>query len=125
MAYMNVQDGNVNVVEQLRVVLDAVAAAEKHHDLLLQVLLEKGEKKEKAAVRGADDVTLLNVIGRRDIIGVVDTNVQRLALRAENRGRMSVVCVGGRAEEASVGRMWVVVARREAPAARRESPDVP
>lgn len=89
---MNVQHGNVNVVEQLRVVLDAVAAAEKHHDLLLQVLLEKGEEKEEAAVRGADDVSLLNVVGRRDLIGVVDTNVQRFALRTERQGRMSVVC---------------------------------
>ena len=77
---MNVQDGNVNVVEQLRVVLDAVAAAEEDHDFLFQVLLQEREEQEKAAVCRADDVALLNVVGRRHVIGVVDADVQRLAL---------------------------------------------
>lgn len=41
---MNALDGKINVIEQLMVVLDRHAGAEKDHDLLLPILLEEGEQ---------------------------------------------------------------------------------
>lgn len=65
--------------------LDAVAAGEEDHNLLLEVFLEKGKEEQKAAVRRTDDVALLNVVGRGDIIVIVHTNIQRLALGLERQ----------------------------------------
>jgi hypothetical protein len=41
---VQIQDRKVDVVEKLRVVLDAVAAREEHDNLLLQVALQEGEQ---------------------------------------------------------------------------------
>ena len=41
---MKVQDGYVDVIEQLSVVLDRIATRKKDDNLLLHVLLEEGEK---------------------------------------------------------------------------------
>jgi hypothetical protein len=60
---MQVEDGHVDVVEQLAVVVDRLARREEDDDLLALVLLEEGEEEEEAPVRLADDVALLE---RRD-----------------------------------------------------------
>jgi hypothetical protein len=56
---MQVEDGHVDVVEQLAVVVDRLARREEDDDLLALVLLEEGEEEEEAPVRLADDVALL------------------------------------------------------------------
>ena len=48
--YVKVQDRNVDVIQQLGVVFDRVAAREENDDLLLHVLFEEGEEEEEAAV---------------------------------------------------------------------------
>ena len=55
---VDVEHGNVDIVQELRVELDAVAAAEKHHHLFVEVFLEKGEQEQESKVARADDVSL-------------------------------------------------------------------
>jgi hypothetical protein len=47
---MQVQHRQINVVQQLCVVLDAIAARKEDDDFLLQVALEEGEEQQKALV---------------------------------------------------------------------------
>jgi hypothetical protein len=53
---VNVEAGDVDVVEKFTVVLDRVARAEEDHDFLLQVSLEKRKEKQEPLVRRAHDV---------------------------------------------------------------------
>ena len=58
---MQVEDGDVDEVEELRVVLDRVARGEEYDHLLLEVLLEEGEEEHEAVRRLAHDESLLEV----------------------------------------------------------------
>lgn len=62
---------------------DRIAAREEHHDLLVRVLLQKGEEQQEALVRGADAVALLEALAGRVLLAVVDTHVDRLALERD------------------------------------------
>lgn len=75
--HVKVEDRHVNVVEQLAVVLHRLARREEDDNLLLEVLAEEGEEEEEALVRLADDVTLLEVLGRRRVLAGVDVDVER------------------------------------------------
>jgi hypothetical protein len=74
---MEVKRRHVDVVEQLGVVLHALATAEEDNDLLLEVFPEEAEQEQEPLVRIADDVTLFEVVGRRRFALGVDVNVQR------------------------------------------------
>lgn len=65
------------------VVLDAVAAAEEDHDLLVQVLLQKREQQQQPLVSRGHHVALLQTLTRRHGTAVVDADVQRLVLEAQ------------------------------------------
>lgn len=47
---MQVQNGYVDIIEQLSMVFDRVAAAEENDDFLAEVLLEKREQQQEALV---------------------------------------------------------------------------
>jgi hypothetical protein len=73
---VDVRDGDVDVVEELAVVLDAVAAGEEDHDLLvLEVLLEEGVEQQEALLGRAHDVPLLEGLHRRADVVVADADV--------------------------------------------------
>ena len=55
---MQIQNRRINIVQQLRVVFDRIAAGEEDDNLLLEMLFEEGEEEEEAAIGGADDVAL-------------------------------------------------------------------
>lgn len=57
-AYVKVEYRDINVVQQFSVVFYGITAREEDDDFLLQVLLEKGEKKEETAIRRAHDIAL-------------------------------------------------------------------
>ena len=57
-AYVQVVDGDVDVVEQLSVVLDAVTRGEENDDFFAQVLLQEGEEQEKTSALRAHNITL-------------------------------------------------------------------
>jgi hypothetical protein len=57
-AYVELQHGDVDVVEQLGVILDRVARGKEHDHLLLHVLLQEGEEQKEPHVAGHDDVAL-------------------------------------------------------------------
>ena len=82
---MQIQNRCVNVVQQLRVIFDGIAAGEEDDDLLLKVFFEEGEEEEEAAVGGADDVALRE---RRDgacALGLVDVDVERAGAKGYSR----------------------------------------
>ncbi len=55
---MEVKHGNVDIVEELCMVFHGVAAREEYDDLLFEILLQECEEEEKAAIGGADNVSL-------------------------------------------------------------------
>lgn len=55
---MEVQNGNVDVVEQLSVVLHRVATGEEDDDLLLHVFLEEGVQEPEACIGRAYHIAL-------------------------------------------------------------------
>lgn len=55
---VNGRHADVNVVQQLTVKLDAVAAAEKHHDLLASVFFQEREQQQEALVGRYNAVAL-------------------------------------------------------------------
>lgn len=74
---VQVQHRAVNVVEQLGVVLDAVAAAEEDNDLLLLGLHFSQERKEQeeALVALAQDIALLQPVDGAVLLLLVDVDV--------------------------------------------------
>mmetsp|Transcript_24334 Transcript_24334/g.55494 ORF Transcript_24334/g.55494 Transcript_24334/m.55494 type:complete len:394 (+) Transcript_24334:148-1329(+) len=62
LASVYVHDGHVDVVEELGVVFDGVAAAEEDHDFFLSVFFEEGEEEEEASVGGHRHVSLLQSV---------------------------------------------------------------
>jgi hypothetical protein len=55
---MQVKDGDIDIVEQLRIILDSIAAGKENNDLLLEVLLQEGEQQQEANVAVNDDIAL-------------------------------------------------------------------
>jgi hypothetical protein len=55
---MQVQDGNINIIQQFRIILDLVTTGEEHDTLLLQVPLQKGEQQQEPLVGFTDDIAL-------------------------------------------------------------------
>lgn len=129
---MDVQHRQIDVVEQLRVVLDAVAAAEEHHHLLAAILLQERVEEEQPRLRGNDAVALLQPRGRRRRLLVVDSDVERLLqgepgevlhlrrLReGDGRGLSGNRGEGVRNRREKEGRAWRVGWRRRAAGLRR------
>lgn len=56
---MKIQDWDINVIQQLGMVLDAIAAAHENNDLLSLVLLEESKEQQESLVAVTDYVTLL------------------------------------------------------------------
>lgn len=57
-AYVEVEYRDINVVQQFSVVFHGITTREEDDGFLLQVLFEKGEKKEETAIRRAHDIAL-------------------------------------------------------------------
>ena len=76
---MEVQHGAVDVVEQLRIVLDGVATTEEHDDFLLLLLHspEEGEEKDKPLIGVAKNVALFKPIDGAELLPLFDVDVQR------------------------------------------------
>lgn len=74
---VQIQDGAINVVEELGVVFDRVAAAEKHNDLLLLGLHspQEGEEQDKSLVSVAQNVSLFKTIHSAVLLLLVDVDV--------------------------------------------------
>lgn len=100
---MEVKDRDVDVVEQLGVILDRVAAREKDNDLLFDVFAEEREKEHESLVRVADDIALLEHVDGRGLFRRVDIDVERP--RAE--GYACQVCDFGRLRSGKEHRLAV------------------
>lgn len=74
---MQVENGYVNVVEKLAVVVDALATTEEDDDLLSLVLLEEREQEQEPPVALADDVALLEGRNSRGCLVGDDVDEQR------------------------------------------------
>jgi hypothetical protein len=56
--YMQIENRNINVVEQLGVVLDGVTTREENNDFFLQILLQECEQQHESLVGITNDITL-------------------------------------------------------------------
>jgi hypothetical protein len=74
---VKLENGKINVVQQLGVVLNTVAAGEEDNDLLFEVTLEEGEEKQETLVGFTEDVALLQTGDGAMLFPVVNINVQR------------------------------------------------
>lgn len=75
--HVEIQYWNVDVVEQLGVILDRVAAREEDDDLFLQVLLEESEQQHEPPIRLANHVSLFQHVDGRSLLLRVDVDVER------------------------------------------------
>lgn len=75
---VEIQHGAVNVVEELRVVLDRGTAAEENNDLLLLGLhaSQKGKEQDKSLVGVAENVALLQSVHCTELFLLVDIDVE-------------------------------------------------
>lgn len=48
--YVEIQDGHVDVVQQLAVILDRITAGEEHDNFLLHVFLQEAEQKQESPI---------------------------------------------------------------------------
>ena len=74
---------HVDVVQQLRVVLDGRARREENDDLLLGVAAQEGEEQQEAGGRWDDAVALLQPLPRRGRLAVVHAHVQGRPLEGQ------------------------------------------
>ena len=95
---VQLEHGNVDIVEQLRVELHGVARREEDNHLLLQVLLQKREEQQKALRRRAHDIALLEARARRELLLVVDADKERFAAQHDARNVLDVLGLRGREE---------------------------
>ncbi|KAG5461665.1 MAG: hypothetical protein BJ554DRAFT_6101 [Olpidium bornovanus] len=72
--HVEVQDWYIDVVQQLRVVLDRIAAREENDDLLLEVLFQEREEEEEPLFRIAHHVALLQSLRCGDLFVLVNVN---------------------------------------------------
>lgn len=97
---MEVQDGQVNVVEELGVVLDRVAGRKEDDDLLLfVVLLQEGEEEHESLVALADHVALLQAFGGGKILHLFHINIQGRLAKGHPGQILNLGGLGGRKEE--------------------------
>lgn len=73
---MEVQNGDVDVVEELGVIFYRITAREEDDNLLFEVFLEEGEEEEEAAVGGADDIALRECRNGTRLFRSVDVDVK-------------------------------------------------
>ena len=73
---VEVENWQINVVEQLGVVFDAIAGGKEDDDFLLEVALEKGEQEQEAFVGVANHIALLESLDRAVLFSVVHIDVQ-------------------------------------------------
>ena len=76
---MEIQDGAVNIVEELRVVLDRVATAEEDNNLLLLGLhpSQKRKEQDESLVGVAEHIALFKAIHRAELLLFVDIDIKR------------------------------------------------
>jgi hypothetical protein len=74
---VKLENREINVVQQLGVVLDTVAAGEEDNNLLLEVTLEEREEKQESLVGFTEDVALFQTSDGAVLFPVVNINVQR------------------------------------------------
>ena len=99
---VELEDGDVDVVEELGVELDRGAGAEEDDDLLAEVLFEEGEEEAEAHVALGDDVALLERLDGGGAAVAVDVDKDGLG---EREARDVLDLVGhGRAEEHRLAR---------------------
>ena len=82
---VQVEHGEVDVVEELGVIGDAVAATKEHDDLFIAVALEEGEQQQEALVGLAQHIPLLQALDRAVLLPVVHVDVQRARAQRDAR----------------------------------------
>lgn len=55
---MKIEDGNVDIIQKLRVELDRIARGEEDNHFLLQILLQEREEEQEPVLAGTDNITL-------------------------------------------------------------------
>jgi hypothetical protein len=83
--HVQVQNGNIDIVQQLCVVLYRIATAEKDDDLFLEVALEKAKQEEEPLVALAHDIALLEHVDGTGRFLLVDVDVQRAGTERDAR----------------------------------------
>lgn len=75
--YVKVEDGDIDIVQQLRVVFHWITARKEDNDLLFQILLQKCKQQHKPLVGITNDIALFEHIDRGCFLGGIDVDVQR------------------------------------------------
>ena len=73
---VQIQDWKIDVIEEFRVVFDAITAGEEDDDFLLKVALQEGEEQEEAFVRVTDHVSLFQTFDCAMLLLVVDVDIE-------------------------------------------------
>mmetsp|Transcript_48830 Transcript_48830/g.104228 ORF Transcript_48830/g.104228 Transcript_48830/m.104228 type:complete len:208 (+) Transcript_48830:703-1326(+) len=103
---MQVEDGQVDVVEELGVVLDRVARGEEDDHLFLQILAQKCEEQQEAARGFAHDKALLERRNGCRLRGLLRGDVDTLLLDCKPRERRDVLRLSGREERGLPILLW-------------------
>ncbi len=74
---MQVQHGDVDIVQQLAVELDSIAGGEEHNDFLFAILLQEGEQEQEALVACAHHIALSVVQSYIKIVVVIACHSRR------------------------------------------------
>lgn len=98
---MQVHDGQVNVIQQLRIELDRVARGEEDDDLLAAILLQEGEQQQEAQVTLHDDVALFEPVDCSGGLVLVNMHLEGL-LAQRQAGQILHVLIHGGAEQNSL-----------------------
>ena len=72
---MKVEHRNVDIIQQLGMIFDRVAAGEEDNDLLLSVFTQEGEQQEKPPIGGADDIALRERCHRASCLLLVNVDL--------------------------------------------------
>lgn len=92
---MEFQNRQVDVVEELGMVLDTVAAGEENNNLLLQVTLEERKQQQKPLIRFTKHISLLQTFDRTVFLAVVDVDVQRTRAQRDPCQILDLGSLGG------------------------------
>ena len=61
---VKIQNWNVDIVEQFRMILDRIAAGKEHNDLLLEIPFEESEEEHEPLIGMTDNIALFEHVDR-------------------------------------------------------------
>lgn len=99
--YVQVHDGQVNVIQQLCIELDWIARREEDDDLLVAVLLQECEQQQEAQITLYDDVALFEALDGRNALVLVNVHFEGLLAQRQSSQILDIL-IHSRAEQNSL-----------------------